>query len=163
MGPKVVGISIDEPIDGVRRGVVLRDTNISISHNNPGPFSRKKTKIAHTFEVERRNMIRMITIASANVKPQLEDPYWATGERGFQKFIGLEERADAVQMDCPRYDEIRMYLERNKFALAIHTMDFHIPAHVFRSYINRLGGINLTNAEWKTFLLVANTRDELFW
>ncbi|KAJ8063216.1 hypothetical protein OCU04_008453 [Sclerotinia nivalis] len=37
-----------------------------------------------------------------------------------------------------------------------------MPAHLFRSYVNRHGGINLTNVEWKTFLLVANTRNELF-
>ncbi|RAL67189.1 hypothetical protein DID88_007966 [Monilinia fructigena] len=138
MAPKIIGISIDEPTDGVKRGEILRHTDISVSTKNPWPLARKKAKIAHTFEVERRNMVRMITEASAKGNPQLEDPYWAAGERDFQKFIALDDRADAVQMDCPRYDEIRMHLERKRFALAIHTIDFHILAHVFRSYINRL-------------------------
>lgn len=42
-------------------------------------------------------------------------------------------------------------------------MDFNMPAHLFRSYIDRHGGISLTNVEWKIFLLVANTRNELFY
>ncbi|KAI9650892.1 hypothetical protein NHQ30_000927 [Ciborinia camelliae] len=163
MGPKIVGLCIFKPDKGAHRfqkWSVLRDI-IPIPDDSPGFFSSKKTKIAHSFDVEKRRMAEIITKASRSVNPEPKLPIWDTGEKGFAINIP-DEKAAPVQLDCPRYDEIRRYLEENKFALAIHTMDFNMPAHLFRGYIERHGGINLTNAEWKTFLLVANTRNELF-
>lgn len=129
----------------------------------PGVLSRRKTKVAHSFDSEKRRLTLIIKEASKNVHPKVLSPRLPTGEHGFQPIVGRADRADAVEMDCcPRYDEIRMYLERNKFALAIHTFKWQLPAHLVRCYILRHGGIELTNGEWKTFLLVANTKDELF-
>ncbi|ESZ94714.1 hypothetical protein SBOR_4908 [Sclerotinia borealis F-4128] len=160
MGPKIVGMSQIQPDRTAPLiGKVLKH-NVPVSTDSPGRFSRSNTKIAHSFELEKRRMIRIISKASENVHPSVKATVWGSGDR--QPYISPDDRADPVRMDCPRYDEIRGYLERNKFALAIHTMDFNIPAHLFRSYIVRHGGINLTNGEWKTFLLVANTRNELF-
>ncbi|KAF7950407.1 hypothetical protein EAE96_007693 [Botrytis aclada] len=129
----------------------------------PGLFSRRRTKFTHLFEAEKRRLTAIIKEASKNVHPKVLSPKLPTGEHGFQPIVGRAERAGAVEMNCPRYDEIRMYLERNKFALAIHTFKYQLPAHLVRCYILRHGGIELTNGEWITFLLVANMKDELFY
>ncbi|KAF7891709.1 hypothetical protein EAF00_008011 [Botryotinia globosa] len=161
-GPKIIGVLR-------RRG----ETAAALRHTTgipgpekkaPGLLSRRKTKITHSFDSEKRRLTLIIKEASKNVHPKVLSPRLPTGEHGFQPIVGRADRADAVEMDCcPRYDEIRMYLERNKFALAIHTFQYQLPAHLIRCYILRHGGIKLTNGEWKTFLLVANTKDELFY
>ncbi|KAF7915986.1 uncharacterized protein EAE98_010841 [Botrytis deweyae] len=160
-GPKIIGVIR-------RRGetaATLRHTTGTPGPEKkaPGVFSRRTTKVTHSFEAEKRKLALIIKEASKNVHPKVLSPRLPTGEYGFQPIIGRADRADAVEMDCPRYDEIRMYLERNKFALAIHTFKYQLPAHLVRCYILRHGGIELTNGEWKTFLLVANTKDELFY
>ncbi|TGO24127.1 hypothetical protein BPAE_0111g00090 [Botrytis paeoniae] len=160
-GPKIIGVIR-------RRGetaTALRHTTGTPGPEKkaPGVFSRRTTKVTHSFEAEKRRLTLIIKEASKNVHPKVLSPRLPTGEHGFQPIVGRADRADAVEMNCPRYDEIRMYLERNKFALAIHTFKYQLPAHLVRCYILRHGGIELTNGEWKTFLLVANTKDELFY
>lgn len=156
-GPKIIGLVKPKTEYPYR---VRHNIPVSVLRS-PRFFSLPKTKIAYLFDDERNRMIRKIDEASRTAKPSYEEPKLA-GLSSFQPSITSSERADPVQMDCPRYDEIRIYLEKNKFALAIHTMDFILPAHVFLSYIVRHGGIDLKHKEWKTFLLVANTRHELF-
>ncbi|CAD6449185.1 7c62aba9-4d2d-4a90-af68-c7364ed5a2c1 [Sclerotinia trifoliorum] len=147
-GPKIIGICQPKSNpDGPRTNIRLIHTIPASDRKNPGRFSRTKTKIAHSFDVEKRRMIAIISEAAKGVKPEVMEPVLASGEYGGQTFISPGTRADPVQMDCPRFDEIRWYLETNKFALAIHTMDFNMPAHLFKSYIDRHGGINLTNVK----------------
>lgn len=160
-GPKVIGVC--QPKRWTT--TILRHTTGTPGPEKkaPGFFSRRKTKVAHSFEAEKQRLTSIITQASKNVQPKVLPPRLPTGESGFQPIIGRTDRAGPVEVDCPRYDEIRMYLEKNKFALAIHTFKYQLPAHLVRSYILRHGGIELTNGEWKAFLLVANMRDELFY
>lgn len=173
MGPNIVGIWQEKAADDLFKygkwgnlrqptSTASKDTTIPASNDTSRRFMRTKSQNIHTFEDERKRTIEIIRKASEEIYPRLENAVWATGEHDSQVFIRSSDRACPVDLDYPRYDAIRRYLERNKFALAIHTMDFDMPAHVFINYIDHFGGISLTDEEWKTFLLVANTRDEVF-
>ncbi|KAI9647260.1 hypothetical protein NHQ30_003643 [Ciborinia camelliae] len=63
---------------------------------------------------------------------------------------------------CPRYDEIKTYLFRQRRELAIDTMRFKMPEHTLHQYIRRNGGIALSAEEWRGFLLNCVERTELF-
>ncbi|ESZ98553.1 hypothetical protein SBOR_1085 [Sclerotinia borealis F-4128] len=63
---------------------------------------------------------------------------------------------------CPRYDEIKNYLIRQRRELAIDTLKFRMPEHLFYEYIRRNGGLYLSAEEWRGFLLNSTERKELF-
>ncbi|TGO10440.1 hypothetical protein BTUL_0135g00240 [Botrytis tulipae] len=101
-GPKIIGVLR-------RRG----ETAAALRHTTgipgpekkaPGVLSRRKTKVTHSFDSEKRRLTLIIKEASRNVHPKVLSPRLPTGERGFQPIIGRADRADAVEMDCcPSY------------------------------------------------------------
>ncbi|KAF5870384.1 uncharacterized protein Bfra_009770 [Botrytis fragariae] len=100
-GPKIIGVIR-------RRGetaTALRHTTGTPGPEKqaPGVFSRRRTKVTHSFEAEKRRLTLIIREASKNVHPKVLSPRLPTGEHGFQPIIGRADRADAVEMDCPSY------------------------------------------------------------
>jgi len=69
-----------------------------------------------------------------------------------------------ITYSCPRYDEIKAYLLRNRHhqQLALDSMDFDMPERTLYRYIIDRGGIALTPLEFRSFLYTASWRQELF-
>ncbi|KAM0318684.1 hypothetical protein ACHAO8_001473 [Botrytis cinerea] len=100
-GPKVIGVC--QPKRWTT--TILRHTTGTPGPEKkaPGFFSRRKTKVAHSFEAEKQRLTSIITQASKNVQPKVLPPRLPTGESGFQPIIGRTDRAGPVEVDCPSY------------------------------------------------------------
>ncbi|THV46479.1 hypothetical protein BGAL_0383g00090 [Botrytis galanthina] len=101
-GPKIIGVIRRR---GETAAALRHTTGISVPEKKPpGVLSRRKTKVAHSFDSEKRRLTLIIKEASKNVHPKVLSPRLPTGEHGFQPIVGRADRADAVEMDCcPSY------------------------------------------------------------
>lgn len=82
----------------------------------------------------------------------------------FPLHTGDDKLPDPIDKNqCPRYDEIRSYLLKNKDGgnLALNTMK-PTPEHILFNYIRENGEITMTPEEWRTFLIVATHANEFF-
>ncbi|PMD36571.1 hypothetical protein L207DRAFT_586273 [Hyaloscypha variabilis F] len=64
--------------------------------------------------------------------------------------------------ECPRFDEIRLYLFARLQELAIDTMNGPIPEHVLLKYILTRRELVINGDEWRAFLYICNDRKFLF-
>lgn len=63
---------------------------------------------------------------------------------------------------CSRFDEIRHWLFSKRTELALDSLHFGLPEHLFHIYILREGGLAITPVECRKFLLQCDWREELF-
>ncbi|KAJ8063215.1 hypothetical protein OCU04_008452 [Sclerotinia nivalis] len=85
-GPKIIGICKPKPNPGgPKTHTRLRHTIPASDRKDPGHFSRTKTKIAHSFDVEKRRIVAIISEAAKGVKPEVMEPVLASGEYGWSK------------------------------------------------------------------------------
>ena len=69
---------------------------------------------------------------------------------------------DKEIVSCPRYQEIRSYLLRNRNELALDTMNFKMPDHILLAHILNNGFLVIDYDEWTAFLIVAHRAKDLF-
>ncbi|KAF7879196.1 hypothetical protein EAF04_000394 [Stromatinia cepivora] len=153
MGPKIVGMwqQYDDMVYATAPRGYEDTTPIDVLSLRPG-LEMGPVSIENT----RRRRVKKIMDRSRDMKPLQLDHYLHV-----QRPDPLH-RATYSGLSCPRYEEIKKYFEENQTALGLRTMNFLIPSPLFRSYVVRHGGINITHREWTNFFKVANDKNELF-
>jgi len=59
-------------------------------------------------------------------------------------------------VSCPQYQEIRGYPLKNRNELALDTMKFAMPDHIFLAHIQNNGALDISYDEWMAFLITAH-------
>jgi hypothetical protein len=158
MGPKIIGFRVFAPEIGRPRERLFPSQHLNVDQVKLDFFAMSLTEIAAAdLENNRRKQVVRIrqsiddnfaTLPVSHSPPPSPSPL-----RVKYRKVTPSQKVD-LERCCPRFDEIKEYLFRNRRELALDTLNFAIPEHTMLGYILANGGLALTPEEWKYFLSV---------
>lgn len=163
MGPLTYGSVVDYRAEtfrpnGTTKEVSMNFRIIDARENLPHPLNPALNENVQQLERERG-------MEAERIMRLIERPQSMPQRPPSPTFSDEDDGSDfPVVYSCPRYDEIKAYLCRNRHyeQLALDTMDFDMPERTLYRYILDRGGLEITPLEFRNFLYTASERREMF-